>query len=311
MNPVLIRRSSVGCTRGAHAATPFIIARRGRAESKLISASSGETSRLKPMKSLIALILAHLCLIGSLHAVTNVLFDASQDIRLSAEGTTSDTFVTRGYRIQVTKDKLFTGGVGLTVPIGRNLRVLWPAGMEVQGVTSGPMLSKAKLTITRVDGQPFSITAFTLKLLANTYGAGGAVEVMPLIDGEDGLPDPVAFDVTGFYSMSYSFNPTQFSGQNYDSYQFTLYVDYAITSLTLVDRSPSPPTPPRPMITAQAGGNAKISWPVNGYDYTLQTCTDLESGSWVANFGETVVEGGFNVVHFVPTDPRRFFRLSK
>ncbi len=312
MNPILIHRWSTGCNRGADAAAPFIPCRRGAAGSNPKGQSPGLISRLSAIPTIrfpIAFVAGFLCQIGTLKAVNTVLFDASQKIDLTAAGTTSDTFVTRGYRIKVTRDKLFTGGISST-PIGRNLRVLWPAGMEVQGVTSGPVQSKAILMIERVDGQTFSVNAFTLKLLANTFGAGGSVEVMPLIDGEDGLPDPVAFDVTGFYNMSYSFSPTQFNGKGYNSYKFVLYADYAITSLTLTDPSQPAPAPPKPMLTMLSATDAKISWPVSAYDYTLQTSTDLKTGSWVANYGHPVVESGFNVVYFTASDPCRFFRLS-
>lgn len=312
MNPILIHRWPVACIRKTNAAVPFIIGRRRVVEPNLKMRPfvvSGWISGILTIKFPIAFIAGFLCQTGTLKAVNTVLFDASQKIELTAEGTTSDTFVTRGYRIKVTRDKLFTGGISST-PIGRNLRVLWPAGMEVQGVTSGPVTSKAILTIERVDGQTFSVNAFTLKLLANTFGAGGSVEVMPLFDGEDGLPDPVAFDVTGFYNMSYSFSPTQFNGKGYNSYKFVLYADYAITRLTLSDPSPPAPAPPKPVLTMLSATDAKISWPVSAYDYTLQTSTDLKTGSWVANFGQTVVESGFNVVYFTASDPCRFFRLS-
>jgi hypothetical protein len=273
-------------------------------------------SYFQRMKLYSAIILALLCQIGSLklQAVNTVLFNGSQIMQLTAEGTTSDTFSTEGYIITVTRDKLFTGGLGMPVPIGRNLRVFWPNGMEVQGVTSGPVQSKANLSIRRVDGNPFAITAFTVKLLASTAGAGGSIEVMPLIQGEDGLNDPVAFNVSGPYGYSFPpFTPTQFVGHNYDSYKFTLYVDYAIMSLTLVDGSqPPPPAPAPPMlsITQSSDAGYRISWPLNGFDYKLQTSVDLENGPWTPLVSIRHIEGDDNVVDGVFADTQRYFRLS-
>lgn len=72
------------------------------------------------------------------HAVTTTFFDASQTMTLVASGTTSDTISTEGYLFTYTLDKLFTGGVGLTTPIGRTQIVQWPTGLHAQAVTSGP-----------------------------------------------------------------------------------------------------------------------------------------------------------------------------
>src|SRR6185436_15448993 len=69
-------------------------------------------------------------------ADTTVFFDSSQTTNLVTSGITSDTIDCEGYLFTVTRDKLFTGGVGLTNPIGRYLRVHWPEGLEAQAVTA-------------------------------------------------------------------------------------------------------------------------------------------------------------------------------
>ena len=69
---------------------------------------------------------------GSAGGVTTVFFDASQTRNVVAAGVTSDTIRSEGYLFTVTRDKLFTGGVGLTNPIGRYIRVPWPLGLEAQ-----------------------------------------------------------------------------------------------------------------------------------------------------------------------------------
>lgn len=270
-------------------------------------------SHFRRIKLSSAIIFPLLCQLNShLYAGTTTLFNSSQIIQLTTAGTTSDTYTTQGYLITVTRDKLFTGGG--PVIIGRGIRVPWPNGMEVQGVTTVPNQSKAKLSISRVDGQPFALTSFTVYLLGSTASGGGSIEVMPLINGEDGLTDPVAFDASGPSNYSVPTHTTSlFTGHNYDSYKFTLYVDYALTSLTLADASqpaPQAPAPPMPSITQTSSTGYKISWPGPVFDYTLQTCTDLVNGPWVPYVGVRLLEGSFNIVNVVSTDTRRFFRLS-
>ena len=169
-------------------------------------------------------------------------FDSSQVKQDVASGVTSDTISSEGYLFTYTRDKLFDGGLG-GGPIGRAERVSWPDGVEAQAVTEPPpgvTDYKARLTIERVDGDIFDLTAFTAKLLANTFGAGGAIEVMPLLAGEDGLPDPVMFQASGSYGQSFHYDETtpSYLGntsplKGFDAYKLGLYVDFALTSLTL------------------------------------------------------------------------------
>jgi hypothetical protein len=168
-----------------------------------------------------------------------VFFNPSQTAKQVASGTTTDTIESNGYRFKYTRDKLFTGGVGMTDPIGRAVRVEWPDGVEAQAVTTGPNLGDAQIVLSRVDGGVFDLTSLTIKLLANTAGTGGAVEIMPLLEGEDGLQDPVALDVSGNGGMSFSYDS---SANNlgstalligFDTYKITLWVDFALTALTV------------------------------------------------------------------------------
>ncbi len=170
---------------------------------------------------------------------TVVFFNASQTAKQVANGTTTDTVESNGYRFKYTRDKLFTGGVGMTEPIGRPVRVEWPAGVEAQAVTSGPAPGDAQIILRRVDGGIFDLSAMTFKLLANTAGTGGAVEVMPLLNGEDGLPDPVMLDASGYAGISFSYDtsPNYLGSTNllkgFDTYKITLWVDFALTALTV------------------------------------------------------------------------------
>jgi len=177
-------------------------------------------------------------------AGTTVFFNVNQVATLVSTGTTSDTISCEGYRFTYTRDKLFTGGVGLTNPIGRSVRIPWPQGVEAQYVTSGPNPTKASITVSREDGSVFDLTSFTAKLLANA-GAGRAIEIVPLLDGEEPLNDPLYFDVSGNYGQSFSYNtsPNPWGSTalltNYDAYKINLTLDYALTALTLESTAPA------------------------------------------------------------------------
>ncbi len=173
-------------------------------------------------------------------AATTVFFDASQVATLVASGVTSDTISSNGYLFTYTRDKLFTGGTGQ--PIGRPVRVPWPDGVEAQAVTTPPpgvTDYKARITLQRVDGNVFDLTAFTARLLANTAGAGGAIEIMPVVNGEDAFADPLYFDATGYYGSTFSYDTSpNYLGstallKGYDTYKIGLYVDFALIALIL------------------------------------------------------------------------------
>jgi hypothetical protein len=173
-------------------------------------------------------------------AATVSFFEPSQVATLVTESTTSDKIRSSRYCFTYTRDKLFTGGLG-GAPIGRPVRVPWPEGVEAKAVTAGPNPGKAKITLERVDGDVFDIDAFSAKLLGNTYGAGAEFEVVPFLNGEEVLPDPVKFNATGFYGQTFSYNTTPNPwGQStlplrgYDKYTIDLYVHFAWTALTLI-----------------------------------------------------------------------------
>ena len=178
--------------------------------------------------------------IAPVQAETTVYFDSCQVDTLVASGVTSDTISSRGYLFTYTRDKLFTGGTGH--PIGRPVRVPWPAGVEAQAVTTPPpgvTDYKARITLQRVDGNVFDLTAFTAKLLANTSGAGGSIEIMPLVNGEDAFSNPIYFNATGNAGNTFSYdtspNPLGSTAllTGFDTYKINLYVDFALVALTL------------------------------------------------------------------------------
>ena len=178
-------------------------------------------------------------------AVTTTFFDASQTMALAASATTSDTISTDGYLFTYTLDKLYTGG-GSTI-IGRAQIVQWPVGLHAQAVTAGPVTGPAQVTIQRVDGGAFDLDALGFKLLANTWATGADLEITPMLNGIDG--PQVFLDTSGAYSNTFSYSNTlsDYRGFNtstlkgYDTYKLSLFVDFALTGVTLTD--PSQPVP--------------------------------------------------------------------
>ena len=238
--------------------------------------------------------------------VTTAFFDSSQTTNWVASETTSDTLRSEGYLFTITRDKLFTGGVGLTNPIGRAIRIPWPTGLEAQAVTTGPVLSGAKITIQREDGQTFAIESFTNKLLANTAGAGGAFEIMPLLHGEDGLPDPLAYDASGMYGNSFTYHTPELAG--FDAYIMTLYVDYALMSLTVVDASLPPPA----LEIVQGGATSvQLAWPMSAAGYALESAVDLVIPVWTPVTNGVALEGEHFTVTLEALEAQRMYRLRK
>ncbi len=253
----------------------------------------------------IVLALAGLSDHGTAQAATTVFFDNSQTTNLVTSGATSDTISTEEYLFTFTRDKLFTGGIGLTNPIGRMIRIPWPDGLEAQAVTTGPALSKAKITISRQDRQPFAIAAFSAQLLANTAGAGGSFEIMPLLGGEDGLPNPLMYNATGNAGNTFSYNTPELTA--FDTYVLTLYVDYALMSLNVVDASPPKPS----LEIVRAGANLQLSWPTNATGYTLISATNVPANTWYPVTNTPAINGELFTVDITPAEPLRLFRLRK
>lgn len=196
--------------------------------------------QLRSLRTVLGIALvASLAGVGTARASTVVFFDPSQVATDVASGATSDTISSSGYVFTYTRDKLFTGGIGLTDPIGRPVRVAWPDGVEAQAVTSGPNPGKAQIVITRVDGGVFDLTAFTARLLANTAATGAAFEIMPSLQGEDAFNDPLYFDASGYGGSEFSYdetpNPLGSTAllKGFDRYSIDLFVDFALTGLTL------------------------------------------------------------------------------
>ena len=270
--------------------------------------SNSETTRTRnPLLAAVFIsVLPALMHPGSGHAAMTTFFDSSQTTNLVTSGTTSDTISSEGYLFTVTRDKLFTGGIGLTNPVGRYLRVHWPDGLEAQGVTAGPNPSGARITIKRQDGERFAISSFSFQLLANTAGAGASLEVMPMLNGEDAFSDPFIYDATGYASRRFTNSTPQLSG--FDSYKMSLYVDFALMRLTTVDTRPPRPTLD---ILALDAATLQLSWPTNAAGYLLESASNFPAQSWSPVTNSVTEIGDFFLVELGITEARQFYRLRK
>lgn len=231
-------------------------------------------------------------------AATTVFFDDAQVATPVAAGVTWDTISSRGYEFTYTRDKLFTGGTGQV--IGRQVRVPWPDGVEAQAVTTPPpgvSDYKARITLKRVDRDLFDLTAFTAKLLANTGGAGGSIEIMPLRNGEDAFNDPLYFNATGSYGQVFSYDesPSYLGStaalKGFDAYKIGLYVDFALTALTLQGAAVVQP------------GDFDADWDVDGADLLAwqrgESPSLLSAGDlidWQHSFGVVLLVGASRAV---------------
>jgi len=225
-------------------------------------------------------------------AQVTVFFNSSQVATLVATNTTSDTISSEGYLFTYTRDKLFTGGVGLTNPIGRPVRIPWPVGVEAQYVTAGPNPGNAKITVARVDGAVFDLTALTAKLLANA-GAGRAIEIVPLLNGQEPLNDPLYFDVSGNYGSEFSYDTspnylgTTAALTNYDAYVINLSLDFALVALTLHTSTPATNHPPTDIALAPTSvlENEPVGTIVGTFSTTDPDVDDTFSDTLVAGAG--------------------------
>jgi len=180
-------------------------------------------------------------------AITNVFFTGSQTSTLVVSNINAVTIQSGDYRFTYSADGYWSSGGG--TPTGRFFSVYWPTGVQAQAITTGPSLGTgANITLKRADGKLFDLQAFTGKILLNTAGAGGAFEIMPLLNGNDALPNPLQYDCTGYAGQSFSYTTPPLAG--YDTYQIHMWGDFALTALTLIDTNP--PIPPAPSFTITA-----------------------------------------------------------
>lgn len=259
------------------------------------------------MKLALVLLLALACLAGQAwrcHAVEVRFFNPAQPGTLVASNINARTLSSSGYLITYSVDGYWSSYPG-GPPTGRFFTVFWPNGVQAQAITAGPLVGRgANITIKRVDNQPFELRSFTGKLLANTAATGAAFEIMPLLDGEDALNDPLMFNASGYAGQSFSYTPAL---AGYDAFKIHLFVDYALTALTLVDASPLLPASLRLSMTSS---NALVlSWPAAAVGYTLQQTPGLTPPIWTTVTNTAQIAGPDIQVVVPQTGGARFFRL--
>lgn len=248
-------------------------------------------------------------------AVTNIFFNASQTAAVVASNANAVTLSTGDYLFTYSVDGYWAVCPGCN-PTGRFFSVFWPAGVQAQAITAGPLLGKgANITIKRADGKLFDLRAFTGKLLANTAGTGAAFEVMPQLNGEDALNDPLMFDASGYGGQSFSHTPNL---AGYDTYKFHLFVDWALTALRLVDTNTSPPTPTNTVTASVSPTGAGTVIGAGNYP-SNNTCTLLATAGpawsfqkWTENTAQVSASDSYTftvrsnralVAVFVPLSP--------
>jgi hypothetical protein len=180
---------------------------------------------------------------GVARAEIITFFNNSQIAVPWASGATSDTIRCDGYQFTYTLDKWWYPDIllGPGVPTGRMTPITWPTGIDAQTQTAGPngvlaIQIPAQVTITRVDGSVFDLLSFQGTILGNTGGAGANFEVMPVLNGNDGFPDPLPFDATGIAGHAFNHSPNL---TGYDTYNISLWMDFGLTGLT-VNGAPVP-----------------------------------------------------------------------
>lgn len=255
--------------------------------------------------TLASLMLSLFLAVTPARAITNLFFNPSQPTTGVASNITSATLSSSGYLFIYTADGYWSASSG-GPPTGRFFSVFWPSGVQAQAITAGPDVGVgANITLRRVDGQPFALSAFTGKLLANTAATGGAFEIMPQINGQDGFPDPLTYDATGYAGMTFPHTPA-LSG--YDTYVIHLWVDWALVGLTVVDDSPL--LPAALQISVTPPNSIQLSWPADAMGYALQQSPSLKPANWttVTNMAQLV---STNIQVTVPlSGGTRFFRLQ-
>ncbi len=261
-------------------------------------------------------VLSILLPLGSTHAATTTFFNDSQTASSAGSGPTSETISSSGYLFTYSLDKWWypTISIGPGTPTGRPQTITWPAGIEAQTVTAGPSgplttQAPATLTIKRSDGKPFDLTSFTAKILGNTAGAGASFEIMPLLNGNDGFPDPVMLDATGIAGNTFSYSTPTLT--RFDTYNVSLWMDFALTALTLVDASAPDPLPPTLLISLTSSNLVRLYWQTQTSGYSVQSSPDLMPNHFDDTHALPLAEGAYEAVYMAMTNAQRFFRLLR
>ncbi|HAM70480.1 MAG TPA: hypothetical protein DCM86_02430 [Verrucomicrobiales bacterium] len=254
--------------------------------------------------------LVSLCL-NSTQAITLNFFLTPQPAVHVASGATSETISVGGYLITYSLDKWWSPSPG-GAPTGRPTPLSWPAAIPAQAQTAGPsgpisQQGPATITIKRVDGQIFDLPSFTARLSGNTAGAGAAIEIMPLLNGSDGFADPLTLDATGYAGHSFPYVTPSLTG--FDTYNISLWMDFSLTALTLVDASV--PVPVTLLSSRTSTNSLRLAWSADAYGYSLQASPDVNAAHFVNTLAMPVLEGSLQAVYVPMSNSVRLFRLAQ
>ena len=190
--------------------------------------------------SIVLYVVALSVLSGPVHATE--IFAPDRAFDLIEDGEVWDVYTSSGYELYATRDKLFTGGLPGGEPIGRDLDVELPGGLEAQALTElPPGISdhKARIEIRRVDGEPFDLNAFTMMMLwVQTNPIETLYEIMPIFNDEDAFDEPIRFYGTGHYGDTFHYDQTSVPTstvlfQGYHAYKIKFLLDFAMISLVV------------------------------------------------------------------------------
>jgi len=177
------------------------------------------------------------------------IFTPDRVFVLVEDGEVWDLYTSSGYAFYATRDKLFTGGLPGGEPIGRDLDVELPQGLEAQALSVLPPSvsdNKARIEISRVDGEPFDLNAFTMMMLwTQTNPIETLYEIMPIYNDEDAFDEPIRFYGTGHYGDTFYYDQTSVPTNTslfvgYHAYKIKFLLDFAMISL-VVDGPGCPP----------------------------------------------------------------------
>jgi hypothetical protein len=130
---------------------------------------------------------------------------------------------------------------------------------------------------------------------------------MPLLNGQDGFLDPLTYDATGIAGNTFSYSTPALTG--FDTYNISLWMDFALTGFTLVDASA--PVPVTLLVSNRSSNYVRLSWPAQAVNYVLQSSPDLAPGHFTNTGVAPLTEGANQVVTLPTTNSNRFFRLAQ
>jgi hypothetical protein len=127
---------------------------------------------------------------------------------------------------------------------------------------------------------------------------------MPLLNGNDGFPDPLMLDATGYAGNTFSYSTPTLTG--FDTYIISLWMDFGLTGLTLEGAGVPEP---RLGISHVNSSSVQISWPTNFSGYALEFAASLPAQGWSPVTNSVAVNGNMFAVQLEASAVQRMYRL--